>query len=373
MVFQRQIVSRIWSPAFYTEADIDELVALCQAQPGKAAAITPEYVRWQHSANPAGFAQVGLARENGSDRIVGVVWLMPLRVQMNGQMVLGSQSMYALVHPDYRRQGIFSTLVTICDEAGQQQGFDFTYGFPNPNSYPSFVGRLGWSDLGQARLYLRPLNASRLIKHRLGSGLFQNALAGAACSGVRLLFEPRPILAETARINVEDIDTTGTALDDFWARVGNKYPVMVVRDTRFLDWRYRQIPDRHYQLWAARQDEEVVAIIALRSVSIEGIACGMVVDFLVESGERGRLGGDILLQRAGEYFQQQDLDLAGCLMLPHASEIGSLRRQGYLPCPRALQPQPFRVVVRVFEGTQHSACLLDLKSWFLTMGDFDAV
>jgi GNAT superfamily N-acetyltransferase len=366
-------VSRNWRPVFYTEADVNELVALCQAQPGKAAAITPEYIRWQHSANPAGLAQVGLAKEYGSDRILGVVWLMPLRVQVNGEVALGSQSMYALVHPDYRGQGVFSSLVTFCDEEGQRRGFSFSFGFPNPNSYPGFVGRLGWSDLGQARLFLRPLNTRRLLKRRLGSGLLKNALAMAASFGERFLFQPRPLPPGAAQVIVEEIDTKDSALNGFWARVCKKYPVMVVRDALFLDWRYRQIPDRHYKLWAARQDKQIIAIAALRHVLIEGIACGMVVDFLIEPGECGRLGGEVLLQRAAEHFHQQDLDLAGCLMLPHADEIKALRRQGYLLCPRRLQPQPFRVVVRGFEGGQHSACLLDLRNWFLTMGDFDAI
>jgi GNAT superfamily N-acetyltransferase len=366
-------MKRNWRPVLYTEADADELVALCQAQPGKAAAVTPEYVRWQHSANPAGLAQVGLAKENGSDRIVGVLWLMPLRIQVGKEVMLGSQSMYALVHPDYRRQGIFGTLVGFCDDKGQQMGYRFSYGFPNPNSYPGFVGRLGWTELGEARLFLRPLNASRLVTRRLGTGLVQGALAAAAGGSERFLFRPRPLPPDAAKIAVEDADTTDPALDDFWERVRAKYPVMVVRDTRFLDWRYRQVPARHYRVWAAWQDGQITAIIALRSTSIEEIACGMVVDFLVEPSERGRLGGEVLLHRAAVHFQQRDLDLAGCLMLPHAEETGLLRRQGYAACPRALQPQPFPVVVLVHDGVPHSERLLDLRRWFLTMGDFDAV
>jgi hypothetical protein len=35
-------MKRNWRPVLYTEADADELVALCQAQPGKAAAVTAE-------------------------------------------------------------------------------------------------------------------------------------------------------------------------------------------------------------------------------------------------------------------------------------------------------------------------------------------
>jgi GNAT superfamily N-acetyltransferase len=366
-------VNHRWYPEFYTESDVDELAALCQAQPGKAAAITPEYIRWQHSANPAGLAQVGLAKENGSGRIIGVLWLLPIYLQLSGQEVLGSQSMYALVHPDYRQQGVFSTLVDFCNEAGQQRGYNFAFGFPNPNSYPVFVRNLGWSDIGQARLYIRPLNAKRLIKTRFRSHLLQNAICAVANPAEHLLFQPHSLSAEASQVNIEDIGATSTGVDNFWARVRKKYPVMVIRNTHYLNWRYKTIPDRHYQLWAARLGKEVVAIIALRCVSIKGIACGMVVDFLVEEGERGRLGGEALLQQAAAYFHQQDMDLAGCLVVPHADEVRSLRRQGYITCPRELQPQPFRVIIHLFNDSLQSDSLYDLKSWFLTMGDFDAI
>lgn len=366
-------MTRDWRPVLYTDADAEELVTLCQAQLGKAAAITPAYVRWQHSANPAGQAQVGLAKENGSDRIVGVVWLMPLRIQVGHEITLGSQSMYALVAPDYRRQGIFTTLVKFADQKGQQQGYQFSYGFPNPNSYPGFVGRLGWTEVGQARLYLRPLDTGRLVRRRLGRGLVQGALAATAKTGKHLLFRPRPLPSGAAGITVRDEDVLSPAMDDYWQRIRTKYPIMVARDTRFLDWRYKQIPDRHYQLWSARQNGQIVATIALRATNIEGIDCGMVVDLLAEPSERGRLGGEVLLLHAELHFRRQDLDMAGCLMLPHAEEIGLLHHQGYVACPRGLQPQPFPVVVRVQNGTPGPERMLHLSNWFLTMGDFDAI
>lgn len=354
-----------WQPSLYTDADSDELVALCQLQPGKAAAVTAEYIRWQRSANPAGVAQVGLARETPSGKIIGLIWLLPLRIQVGDRVCLGSQSHYALVHPDYRGRGIFSQLVAFCDQCGQRQGYRFSYGFPNPASYPLFVHRLGWSDIGQARLFIRPLHIGRLITRRLG-------LKGLAAGG-RSLFRPRPLLPRASQVIVEEADTRDPALDAFWERVRSKYPVMVVRDTAFLHWRYTQIPGRRYHLLAARQGERIVATIILRDVTVEGIACGMVVDFLVEPTERGRLAGEVLLDHAADLFRNRGADLIGCLMLPHAKEVTHLRRQGYRICPLWLQPQPFSFILQTNAATIAKEIVGDFRSWFLTMGDFDAV
>lgn len=361
-----------WHIVPYSDGDLDELVALSQYQPGKAAAITAEYVHWQRAANPAGLALVALAKETASGKIIGQLWVIPLRIQVGNEVHLGSVMVNLVVHPNYRRQGIFSSLVPFCYEEAQRLGVQFSYGFPNPNSYPGFVGRLAWADIGRARLFVRPLNIGRLIP-RLGRGMLQHILAATGRAVGRFVFRPRPLGPDATQMAIAEVDTEDTALDDFWRRVRGKHPVTVVRDARFLHWRYTQIPERKYLVLAARQGGLIVAYVVLRCVTIEGILCGMVVDFLAEPTERGRLAGEVLLHRAAVHFQHSDVDLAGCLMLPVAEEISLLRRQGYVLCPSRLQPQPFPVILRANEGVPGWHMLHDIRRWFLTMGDFDAV
>ena len=357
-----------WQPSLYTAADVNELVALCQHQPGKAAAVSAAYIRWQREANPAGIAQLGVAKETPSGKIIGLIWLLPLRMQVGDRVYLGSQSLYALVHPDHRGRGIFSRLVQFCDRCGEGQGYRFAYGFPNPASHPLFVHRLNWTHLGEARLYIRPLNPARLLARRLGFKELSWLPAGTGP-----FYRPRPLPARAAQLAVAEVETQDHALDDFWERVRCKYPLMVVRDRTFLHWRYTQIPDRSYRLIAARQEGRIQAIIILRKVEIQGIPCGMIVDFLAAPGDWGSLAGELLLAHAAAHFQQQNVDLLGCLMLPHVEEVAILRRQGYRICPRRLQPQPFSVILQMNESTPARAIVSNLRSWFLTMGDFDAV
>jgi hypothetical protein len=45
---------------------------------------------------------------------------------------------------------------------------------------------------------------------------------------------------------------------------------------------------------------------------------------------------------------------------------------GFWVCPKFLEPRPFRLFVRAYEGEGASSRLAyDLNSWILTMGDFD--
>jgi GNAT superfamily N-acetyltransferase len=366
-------MTRAWYPTLYTDEDLEELVAFSQRQPGKASAITADYIRWQRSANPAGLAQVALAKDEESGKIIGVVCVVPLRIKVRDKVQLGSQTLYGLVHPDWRGQGVFTNLSRFCYQRARSCGVQFSYGFPNPNSYGPMVHRLGWLDIGEAELFIHPVSIDRLTTRRLGHGLLQRVVSTIGRAGGPLLFRPQPLAPGASQVAVAEVDTQDGALDDFWRRVREKYPVMLVRDTSFLHWRYTKPPARTYRVLTGRRNGTVIAIAVLRTTLVERIPCGMIVDFLVEPTERGRTAGEVLLRQTLDRFQHDDVDLIGCLMSPGAEETALLRSQGYLACLGWFQPRPFPVVLLTDENTPARAVLCEFRSWFVTMGDYDAV
>jgi hypothetical protein len=52
-------------------------------------------------------------------------------------------------HSKYRGQGLFTRLADSTYRAASEQGFDCVYGIANANSTPGFVGRLGFTLVGQ--------------------------------------------------------------------------------------------------------------------------------------------------------------------------------------------------------------------------------
>jgi hypothetical protein len=111
---------------------------------------------------------------------------------------------------------------------------------------------------------------------------------------------------------------------------------------------------------------------------VDGVSSGMIVDFLVDPSFPGV--GNLLLNRLLRFFVDNNMDLAGSLMLPQTGESRVLKDNGFFTCPKALEPQPFPVIYRRLspqtegnhgEGTPDP--FLQLNHWFLTMGDYDAI
>lgn len=69
----------------------------------------------------------------------------------DGSLVNCYQSCWSATHPDHRGRGIFVAIVEDAKRRLREQGAGFIFGFPNANSLPIFVGKLGFKATGMAR------------------------------------------------------------------------------------------------------------------------------------------------------------------------------------------------------------------------------
>ena len=116
------------------------------------------YDRWRYLLPPHGLCPIMLALD--ADRLVGAYTLWPVRLKIGDEVVFGAQSMDTMTHPDYQGQGIFTRLATACFELAVSRGIEVLYGFPNPKSYPGFVGKLDWCHIGDVIHWVRPVTPS---------------------------------------------------------------------------------------------------------------------------------------------------------------------------------------------------------------------
>jgi len=229
-----------------------------------------------------------------------------------------------------------------------------------------FLGPLRFADIGRIPLLIAPLDPRGLEPPGTSAAwrvlLRAGARAGSALSALR-----RRRLAPGARVVEAAADAD--VWDPLWERLRGKYAVMIVRDRAYVRWRFGACPTRRYRLYLAYDEGGAPAgFAATRVGTILGMRAGLVDDLLVARG-RGPEVGPSLLHAVLAEFEDAAVALAAALVPRGSEEYALLARAGFLRCPRALEPQPFSVILRS-HGPRVPATVDD---WFLTMGDYDAV
>lgn len=362
----------MWKAVKYSPENLSETIEMTRDYYGDSWISDLSFLKWQYEDNPAGSAVIQLARDVETNQLAGQNVVIPMRFKAYDKKVNGTLCLNILTRQAYCGQGIFTGLAEPVYQDCTGQGLAFCYAFPNPNSYPGFLKKLGFTDLGNVPLLLRPLNTKALVQKKFGSLLASFTLPFQLLFKVKDRSDECYEIYSLTALNLSDLNT-------FWTKIQDKYPIMGIRDADYMRWRYFDIPLRDYQIYGVRQKRgsELLGYIVGRCTEVEDMSSGMIVDFLVDPNHPA--AGKYLVNRLLRFFVENNMDLAGSLMLPHTQESRILKVNGFFTCPKSFEPQPFRVIYRRFipleneEKGPSSDPFLLLKHWFLTMGDYDVI
>ncbi len=249
-----------------------------------------------------------------------------------------------------------------------QRGLLYTFALPNPSSTPGFLRHAGFADAGRVPLPLAPLDASALAATRRGPARLAVGLGARALAALGSARR-----AGGGAVPIEEVAADWEGFDALWPRLRAARPVAVVRDRAFTAWRFGMCPTRRYRLYVARSGGEVAGVVVTRRAPVLGLPAGLVVDLALVPGAGADAAGRALLRHTCAALAADGATLVAALMLPHAVEYRALRRAGFLVCPRVLEPQPFRVVLRTHPAGAAAGMPQGLGEWFLDMADYDVV
>lgn len=177
--------------------------------------------QWKYLNNPYGHQMVLCCTED--DQIVGVYSGIPYRAWWQNKVVRLTQLMDIMVHPDYRKDGLFLHLAkTFFDWYAPPSGSVCLYGFPGTLHFRIGSRLLRYKALSRRPAYLTAETASLASKRRLFLGKL----------------EP-----------VAKVDFSFDRLAHGWR---HRLPCAVIRDADFINWRFFQHPHHDYQIWAYR-------------------------------------------------------------------------------------------------------------------------
>ena len=128
-------LSFIYKDAFAKELNIDEFK---QKQNTKEFGDSyVGFIAYDQNKNPAAFYGV-----------------YPCKIEYEGVNYLAAQSGDTMTHSAHTGKRLFTQLALKTYAYCQENGFHLVFGFPNENSYPGFIKKLGWSHFDDMTPYL---------------------------------------------------------------------------------------------------------------------------------------------------------------------------------------------------------------------------
>jgi len=356
-------MTRNWHMRPYRDGDEEQILRLRQhvfgdLDPVRLSAPTWQ---WQFRRNPAGEAFCALAEDHG--RIVGQYAVIPTRFCVQGKETRFALSCDTMIHPDYRRQGLFSALAReVYRRIESEARISTVWGFPNKASLPGFTRHLNWRLLTVFPLRLAPLRPLAMLRTRLGLKKGAWNLPKGREEYVAAVLEDIPGL------QVEPVTCFDGESDELWKRCQGLAPVVQVRDAAYLNWRYRGVPGFGYRLFAVRFDGKLSGYLVIRTLKLMGHFFGVLTD-LFPFPIRDPLITRKLFRFARNYCRAEGAEFMTCLL--SRADPSFFKAVGLRTVPAFMNPRKWSFGVRY---APRDAGLLGVPgNWHLTYGDTDIV
>ena len=297
-------------------ATLPNLEALFQESFGRP--VRPSYLDWRYYANGQEKLLFAVERRNATP--IASYSACPVELICNGRACATAISMTTMTHPDWRGQGLFQKLATELYTHAEAAQISAVWGFPNANSHPTFVGKLGWVDIYEIPTMVLELNKNPM----------HDSVAVREDSAFDMAYPESP-------------------KDGF---------IRVHRTRDYLRWRYARSPINKYRNFVISSENRVSSYIVTKKFG-DGVD---LVDIQVASAVEARA---ILAKIVNESVEEGSRTLQ-CWVSVYHGVHAVLERFGFVNAGP----------ITYFGGRELVPGILpadwqDFRRWYLQMGDSD--
>lgn len=311
-----------------------------------------DYYEWQYLKNPLGRGNVLLAYDG--EKAVGQIASVPCRYTLADKDTPVSLSMNLSVSSLYRGKGIMKELLSRIHKINQSM---FWLAVPNGES---LRGHLKLMEPMPLTLMIRPV--------RLSNYFFNHPVAGKILKPFDLVWKKRKT---TSKFNIREyISMFDEKFDKLFLAANGQKMIRQVRDSKFLNWRYRTNPRRKYITFIATADSgKIEGYIIIRVMEAFGKRAGLIIDLLTRNNSDSARS---LIVTALNYFWTSRAAVAMVTCFPNSREYQQIKKEGFLPCPKRFVPHPLTLCLKTPDEEQSKKDKLgDPTNWFFMFGDYE--
>lgn len=104
----------------------------------------PGFLFKKYDTSFTGVKYIGYIAYNTEHIPISYYGVIPCFMKIGDREVVAAQSADTMTHPQYRYKGLFLELANLTFQLCIDNGIELLFGFPNQNSLPGFINKLGW-------------------------------------------------------------------------------------------------------------------------------------------------------------------------------------------------------------------------------------
>ena len=324
-----------------------------------------EWFAWKYAENPYAEEVPGMvAVRDGT--LVAARPLLALPMRVDGEREVALQPADTMVHPDHRRQGLFTRMTERAMERYGDRPFFFN--FPNERSRAGYR-KLGWAVVSERESYYRISNPRALGRSR-GGGAAVRLASAAATPVARAYYGTRDRTApDSPEIAVETASDPAATLAELAASPPPDR-IHAARDEEFYRWRLGN-PDWEYTAYVAEREGDPAAAVVAGTATDSGVTTTRILDVAPLEGAPE----DALAAAVGQIVADHaatDVFVAP----PQGIPAGVLRAFGFHadsvpPLSRVASPTSHVVRALPADRATEESALTDPDDWLLTFAEAD--
>ncbi len=347
----------------------DRILSLMRASFGRP--FLKEHWDWKYRSRPIKGA-CSLVMIDG-DKVVGHWGFSPVRYKLGPKSYVASISFdMAVDRKTFGRRAAALNLVQIGKTAYyviESQGAVFGAGFPNINSLFLGIKRLGWIPIVHILNLSCYLRLKPFLQKRLSNRFLVKAasLLWRALVKIGLYSRFLDLWPSWGR-KVHKVNSFDERADALWQSTSQKIGNAVVRDAKYLNWRYFSPLKPVYDVFIAERKHQLVGYIVLRiREDRENVKEAVIADILAK--DHSPLIASQLILSAVRFAVKNNCDVVRAWCVKHSRYLSCLRAVGFLK-----RKSLVHFILRPWTPNPSLAKQIMTRSaWHVMMGDSDSV
>lgn len=319
-----------------------------------------EMYEWLFDKNPYNKTGNMMYLLKEGDKVIGCDGLLPNELYVNGKVLLAAHSVKSMTHPEYKRQGIFKKMTENSCEMGKKNGVDVVIGLANDQSYPAYQ-RFSWPTLFEKEVYVKPICIENILKRRIKIGAIASIGNSIYSKYMKNKLDKNKLNDMTFEIH-KDVPTD---VQQCWDKYKEKYNVLLVRDYKYLNYRYNLRPDVDYVTIIARKNNEVIGFSILHNSYANGSKMSSAVEFFTDPTNENYIKG--LSDEVCRYCYENKLDyiVIGSGLYGKYKDV--LMKNGFMLTRKS--PKNNMMIANIISDRLNIDEIMGHEKWHITQGD----